>query len=285
MHEEKDIRKLIDQLKEHRALKGYHTLQDIRDKVEKKNLSRLDDEEDDFSDDSNSSVDDSQEDEEEELEIEVEVPEDDEMPIYFDEGDSALEHLFARIKELKAKKLVNDYERAQHLQRLDDQKRKYKERLAIANDLYEKWLTLRNENFQYMQHVTSDAINYYDKSDSKQIDIIWKQICDAREAFFKLKRFVELKQKEQDELELSNESNPKEELQHGSKELNKKLVESEKRQKECEKRTEQCRKEVVKIRDEIEARKKKITAVQKKIDKIELMTAREVQYQAKKLFK
>src|SRR3989338_5863212 len=158
MHEEKDIRKLIDQLREHRALKGYHTLQDIREKVEKKNLSSLDDEENDFSDDSSGSVVDSQDEEDEEFEGDIIVPEEDEAPIYFDESDSALEHLFARIKELKAKKLVNDYERAQHLQRLDDQKRKYKERLKIANDLYEKWLNLRNDNFQYMQHVTIDEI-------------------------------------------------------------------------------------------------------------------------------
>jgi hypothetical protein len=310
---EKDIRRLLEQLRDHRAAKGYNIKKkkhEDEEPIEEDSFEESFEVDTGFETESADSIQEEEYEEEQEQEEEEDfrsnqkdadgmiVPDDAEEGTLqeqytFDEDNDS--ELFARIKELKAKKLVNEYERAQHLQKVDDLRKIYKQRLKDANDLFEQWILLRNENFHYIQQVTTEELTIKqqeldeDTGRKDRTALLWQQLCDTREAFFKLKKFVELKQAEHDSLQngeaVIGDSHPREELREGTEELNKKLEDKKKKREECEKRTESHRQEIVRLREEIEAKKKKTRATQKKIDKVEIMTARELQFLAKKLFK
>ncbi|KAL9649205.1 hypothetical protein ABK040_004226 [Willaertia magna] len=209
------------------------------------------------------------------------------------EVDPKVLKLRSKIKELKARKLVGEYEIIKEEKAIQKLKQEYEQTKLEANESFERWILASQETVDAMlsqvfplnaeePHHNSNKQNK--ESNHHDKDKLWAEYLQTRKAFLKLVQFIELRKEEIEELERLSK-NQKEEQLESSEEFKEEIKEIRKEREEIEERTSICMNDIIELKKEIEMRKKNIHSINEKIKTAEANNEREIQLAAKRLFK
>jgi len=203
-----------------------------------------------------------------------------------------LDSIRTSIKELKAKKIVLEYElteKEESVKNLNDINARYR---GECDESYGQWMMARQENLDYISSDITASHDFgevellaeYPDTTVEKREILWKRLKHFRTIYFKLLQYIELreeeiKQLEKEEMECIEESNQL------HKALHLEIEQLRARRVEMEKRIHINAALALEKRKENEVKRKEVQLLSDKVAKVEANTHREVIKLAKKLFK
>jgi hypothetical protein len=207
----------------------------------------------------------------------------------------------AKLKELKAKKIVLEFEYNQQEQKLDELRKEHNRKIQLGNELFNEWITARMNNYNYIQEVTTEELpsfqhaeltqlptqegttsSYLAKDSTEERLDLYKRLQQTRKAYLKLAKYME--GKEQILEDLREEREGQKQL-HFTDAYEQEIHALEMKRRESEKRTDEYRIQLIDIKQEVDKKQKDMKLMNKRIEKSQIRTAREIQFLAKQLLK
>jgi DNA repair exonuclease SbcCD ATPase subunit len=212
--------------------------------------------------------------------------------------DSDMEPTLLETKDLNERKNDLELELNEMEQIVEELKKEYDININTANDVFDQWLNLRKDTFEFMFQVTTEnlilfnqeeiahnsQINLNSKSNSDERQELWNKLQETRKIHNKLTKFLGVHEKALEELKKKREKLDEEKQDRGN-EYEKELEELTDMRVASEKRIKEYRENLQNINEQIENTRKEIQLINKRIVKTQKRTERELQFLAKQLLK
>ncbi|KAG2385623.1 hypothetical protein C9374_003438 [Naegleria lovaniensis] len=212
------------------------------------------------------------------------------------------ENIRASIRELKARKLILEYEITQKNELISKMRQSHLQERITADESFAEWNRKLQETLDFISDDISTSFDFEDdtqqmlqnsastekpkpfNSETPERDLLWMKLQKFRTVYCKIIQYIEVREREIKHMELEEKCDI-EEILKSRNVLEREMEHLKSKRKDMESAIASHFQAIIELKRENESKRKNIEALKEKIEQVEEVTKLKVRELAKKLFK